>query len=199
MVAFLRKLAPILGELSDDGRTVPRYTWGGKGWGGATADGRGLDCSGFACALLWRVGRFSMRESTNTDGLWAMGPAVAAGAVQPLDLVLFGDNDPVGDMSHVGVMVSQGAYLDFGGGGSRTHPGGTDWPPKGPGLRLKRVGERSDLQGFRRVRGTWSAADVAAAREWARHVQAHRAGQAAPLSASLQAGPYYLRPMGSHY
>ncbi len=201
MSTFLRALAPILGELTNDGRSRPRYTWAAKGWGGArrvNGEALGYDCSGFACGLLWRVGRLPVRRWTNTDGLWAMGRPVTV--PEPLDLVLFGDNDPPGDMSHVGVVVAPGHYLDFGGGGSRTQPGGSDWPPeRGYGPRLLALGTRADQQGFRRVSERWTGEDLAAVRAWAGHVQAHRRGEAAPLSQELQGPPFFLRPMSSGY
>lgn len=202
----MSKLQDVLGELTGDGRWTPRYTWAGKGWGGAAVDAGGellgFDCSGFACGLLWRLGLMSAKEGTNTDGLLAGGARVELSKARPLDLLLFGDNDPVGDASHVGVVVRPGAtlvYMDAGGGGSRTKPGGSDWPPAKGRVRLVKHPARSDLIACVRYRGRPTGEDRDALAEWGNHVAEVRAGRKPDLPQALTRWPYNLRPMWRGY
>lgn len=199
-------LKDILGEVTGDGSHVPRYTWAGKGWGGALLDddgeALGFDCSGFACGLLWRLGIISAKEATNTDGLLAGGRRVSLSSARPFDLLLFGDDDPPGDASHVGVMLKPGVqvvYMDAGGGGSKTRPGGSDWPPSRGRVRLVRHPARSDLISCVRFRGSPTSEDREALAEWSGHVAQVRAGFQPDLPRELMAWPYQLRPMWRGY
>lgn len=201
---FHRIVGPLMGEVTGWGKFIPRYTWGGKGWGGAQLDddgnALGFDCSGFACGVMWRCGWMSAKSWTNTDGLWAMGQKVQLGQVQPGDLILFGDNEPVGDMSHVGVVLFPGKqYLDAGGGGSRTKPGGSDWPPERGKVRVSKWSARADVQGFVRIREKQTAEDREALGEWRAHCQAAQAGQRPELPPELTRWPYQLRPAWRDY
>lgn len=165
------------------------YTWGGKGWGGPRGDGGGLDCSGFACGLLWRCGVLPHSGRTNTDGMLAWEPVTDP---RPLDVALYGPS--VADAAHVAVLGPDGRWYDAGGGGSRTYPGGPDWPTRGRAGRQVALTVRRDLLGFRRApRVAWTEADRRGLLEWVAHVRAYREGRRLTLSRSLLAAD--VRPV----
>lgn len=186
-------------ELTGRGAQAPWYTWAGKGWGGAQvdADGNtiGFDCSGFVCGVLWRMGRIGAREGTNSDGLWDMGTRVTSPTA--LDVAVFGSG---GDPSHVALVVEPGVLLvDAGGGGSRTQPGGSDWPPSKGKVRWSSWDYRTDLIGYVRVHGTYSTEDFEALQEWGAHVAQYDAGENTGLPEELTGWPYNLRPVWQRY
>lgn len=168
------------------------YTWGGKGWGGPGPRGEGLDCTGFTCGLLWRLGHLSPRRWTHSDGMldWHR-----PSDTKPLDVRLYGPS--ANDASHAAVVLVPGRYLlESGGAGRAAHPDGADWPTRGRTWRVVKWGHRSDVIGVRRVVGQGMfdvRRDLPMLRHWVQHVRGARRGVDVPLT--KLARDWGLRPV----
>ena len=98
------------------------YIWGAKGELYGTQ--RTFDCSGLVTWAYWRAGGPDWRATHNTDVLFTTLPSVAVDALQPGDLLFWGQPATEGklaDTEHVAIYLGgQGALLSAAGGGSDT-------------------------------------------------------------------------------
>lgn len=173
--ALAQVFAGLLGELGGE----HPYTWGGKGWGPPLPDGGGLDCSGFAQGLLQRVGRMQHQAPLASHQLRDYGRQVNAPALWD---VLYWPG-------HVGVVLVPGLfYLDAGGGGSTTAPGGEDWPTLGRAGRLRKWGDRGQAEVVVRIDDATDR-DWELVALWRRYAMLRAVGANAGLPAQL--APYY--------
>ncbi|WP_426747238.1 NlpC/P60 family protein [Myxococcus faecalis] len=97
------------------------YRWGAKGERDTRTGQRSFDCSGLVTAALRHVGGPDLRDTHNTDRLWAdFQPVGLAGELLPGDLVLYHHHKDRRDAEHVMVHVGAGVVVGASGGGSST-------------------------------------------------------------------------------
>jgi hypothetical protein len=132
----------VLKELNASSPPRLGYAWGGTGWGPdtgyLTSSGR-VDCSGFASALLQRVGVLKLGVRHTTKTVASFCALVPKGTERAGDLRLYGSGSP----SHVGVVLIPGEMLlESHGEGSSSTNNGRVGPVKWTG--------RSDVLGYYR-------------------------------------------------
>ena len=201
----IQKLWEFMGSLREEyggTKEAPAvYTWAGKGYGGANiVDGipHGLDCSGFVLGLLRRLLLYPHGGQINSQAMHDQAVPVASDETNIFDLIFFGTS-PSG-VYHVAMVLIPGVlYIDCGGGGSKTKPGGADWPPaRGRVFRFNKWSFRSsELVSYGRLRKAVSEEDHAIVAEWKQHVAACRRGECLQLSERLVKNKY--RPMWQGY
>lgn len=80
------------------------YTWGGA------SPVTGFDCSGF---VQWVLGQFGIQPGRVVWAQYQRGTVVAPDQLEPGDLVFFANTYTSG-LSHVGIYVGDGAFVDAG-------------------------------------------------------------------------------------